>query len=188
MVDYYALAGILTSPQVMEQRYMLGSQRLMERLAGLGPGGAAADEAYEAYWRERPDRLERLKQAKAASDLVQAKDFKGLAELARKHADSVAEKALDASQSFEARVMAQKKRLQALARAAEAPAIPPRAMIPVDAEKPTDESIRLAGERSNRMMAERLAGGVPLDSGTWDSLCQTASDLGVVPPTTQTPA
>ena len=144
--DYYALAGILTSTVVMEQRYMLGSQRLMERLAGLGPGGAAADEAYEAYWRERPDRLERLKQAKAASDLVQAKDFKGLAELARKHADSVAEKALDASQSFEARVMAQKKRLQALARAAEAPAIPPRAMIPVDAEKPTDESIRLAGK------------------------------------------
>ncbi|MCH2376421.1 MAG: DUF1549 domain-containing protein, partial [Planctomycetes bacterium] len=30
--DYYALAGILTSTQVMERRYMLGSQRLMERL------------------------------------------------------------------------------------------------------------------------------------------------------------
>lgn len=53
---------------------------------------------------------------------------------------------------------------------------------------PGVDSIRLAGDRSNQMMTDRLAGGVPLDSGTWDSLCQTASDLGVVPPTTQTPA
>ena len=144
--DYYALAGILTSTVVMQQRYMLGSQRLMERLAGLGPQGAAANEAYETYWRERTARLERLKQAKAALDLLQAKNLQDLAELARKHADSVAEVALDANQPIAARVKAQKERLQALARAAEAPAIPPRAMIPADAEKPADESIRLAGK------------------------------------------
>ena len=144
--DYYALAGILTSTVVMEQRYMLGSQRLMERLAGLGPAGAAADEAYETYWRERPDRLERLKQAKAALDLVQAKDAQGLAELASKHADSVAEVALDPSEPFEVQLKAQKERMQKLARAAEPPAIPPRAMIPTDAGTPADESIRLAGK------------------------------------------
>ncbi|MEE3373425.1 MAG: PSD1 and planctomycete cytochrome C domain-containing protein [Planctomycetota bacterium] len=143
--DYYALAGVLTSTVVMEQRYMLGSQRLMERLAGLGPAGAAADDAYETYWRERPDRLERLKQAKAALELVQAKDAKGLAELARKHADSVAEMALDANNPFEVQVKAQQKRVQMLARSAEAPAIPPRAMIATDAENPADEAIRLAG-------------------------------------------
>ncbi len=34
--DYYALAGIFASTQVMEQRFMLGEQRVMERLVGLG--------------------------------------------------------------------------------------------------------------------------------------------------------
>ena len=33
--DYYALAGILTSTSVMEQRYMLGEQRVMERSSVL---------------------------------------------------------------------------------------------------------------------------------------------------------
>ena len=37
--DYYALAGIFTSTKVMQKRYMLGQQRLMERLVGLGVGG-----------------------------------------------------------------------------------------------------------------------------------------------------
>ena len=37
--DYYALAGIMTSTEVMETRYMLGQQRTMERLVGLGDGG-----------------------------------------------------------------------------------------------------------------------------------------------------
>ena len=44
--DYYALAGIFTSTQVMEQRYMLGEQRVMERLVGLGPDGDESDRAY----------------------------------------------------------------------------------------------------------------------------------------------
>ena len=143
--DYYALAGVLTSTVVMEQRYMLGSQRLMERLAGLGPAGAAADDAYETYWRERPDRLERLKQAKVALELVQAKDAKGLAVLARKHADSVAEMALDANKPFEVQLKAQQEHLESLTRAAEAPAIPPRAMVATDVDTPADEAIRLGG-------------------------------------------
>jgi hypothetical protein len=37
--DYYAMAGILTSTQVTEDRHMLNQQRVMERLVGLGAGG-----------------------------------------------------------------------------------------------------------------------------------------------------
>ena len=54
--------------------------------------------------------------------------------------------------------------------------------------KPGVESIRLAGDRSAATMTERLAEGVPLDAGTWESLCETGRGLGVDPPTTQTPA
>ena len=39
--DYYAMAGILTSTHVMENRHMLGQQRLMERLVGLGEASQA---------------------------------------------------------------------------------------------------------------------------------------------------
>jgi len=53
---------------------------------------------------------------------------------------------------------------------------------------PGVESIRLAGDRSNQTMRLRLAEGLPLDAGTWDSLCETAAGLGVEPPTTRTPA
>ena len=53
---------------------------------------------------------------------------------------------------------------------------------------PGVDSIRLAGYRSNQMMSDRLAEGVPLDAGTWESLCETALGLGVDPPTTGTPA
>jgi len=53
---------------------------------------------------------------------------------------------------------------------------------------PGVDSIRLAGDRSHQMMSVRLAEGVPLDAGTWDSLCEAASGLGVEPPTTRTPA
>ncbi len=47
--DYYALAGIFTSTNVMERRHMLNEQRLMERLVGLGPDGESLDGAYEQY-------------------------------------------------------------------------------------------------------------------------------------------
>ncbi len=72
--DYYALAGIFSSTQVMEQRYMLGQQRLMERLVGLGADGDDADGEYEKYWRERPQLQEKQKQAKAALNLLKAGD------------------------------------------------------------------------------------------------------------------
>ena len=50
--DYYALAGILTSTQVLEKRYMLDQQREMEQLVGLGADGQQLDESYETYWRD----------------------------------------------------------------------------------------------------------------------------------------
>ncbi len=53
---------------------------------------------------------------------------------------------------------------------------------------PGVDSIRLSGDRSRRTMTERLSGGVPLDSGTWSSLCETASGLGVELPTTRSRA
>ena len=53
---------------------------------------------------------------------------------------------------------------------------------------PGVDSIRLSGDRSRRTMTERLSGGVPLDSGTWSSLCETASGLGIELPTTRSRA
>ena len=70
--DYYALAGILSSTQVMEKRYMLGQQRLMERLVGLGADGDHADGEYEKYWRERPKLQQKQKQAKAALESAES--------------------------------------------------------------------------------------------------------------------
>ncbi|HUQ70460.1 MAG TPA: DUF1549 domain-containing protein, partial [Planctomycetaceae bacterium] len=67
--DYYALAGILTSTKVMEKRYMLNEQRVMERLVGLGENGEILDDAYEAYWRNRAELKSREKKAKAALEL-----------------------------------------------------------------------------------------------------------------------
>src|SRR4029079_7658823 len=72
--DYYALAGIFTSTQVMQRRYMLNEQRQMERLVGLGAGGDALNEAYEIYWREQPKMKEREKQAKSALEMLQRGD------------------------------------------------------------------------------------------------------------------
>jgi len=43
--DYYALASIFTSTDVMYQRYMQGEQRLMERLIGIGELDVASDDA-----------------------------------------------------------------------------------------------------------------------------------------------
>jgi len=53
---------------------------------------------------------------------------------------------------------------------------------------PGVDSIRLAGDRSRETMRLRLQEGVPLDGGTWESLCETAGGLGVTPPTTETRA
>ncbi|MEO2013723.1 MAG: PSD1 and planctomycete cytochrome C domain-containing protein [Fuerstiella sp.] len=145
--DYYALAGIFTSTKVMQQRYMLGQQRVMERLAGLGPDGDASNEAYEKYWRERPKLKEKQKHAKAALQLLEKGDGNALDAFVAKHADAVAKAAADVTQPTEQRVAAQKAFVADLdAAVAKPPAIPPRAMIPSDEDTPADESIRLAGQ------------------------------------------
>ena len=96
--DYYALAGIFTSTQVMQRRYMLNEQRHMERLVGLGPEGDALNAAYETYWREQPKLKEREKQAKSALELLERGDDDGLKELAAKQESAVAAGAADTSQ------------------------------------------------------------------------------------------
>ena len=145
--DYYALVGILTSTQVMEGRYMLGQQRVMERLVGLGPNGDESDGAYEKYWRERPQLKEKQQRAKSALELLKKNDAKALEALVRKHAGAIADGAADADKTMEKRIEAQKALVASLDAAfAKPPEIPARAMIPCDADAPADESIRLAGQ------------------------------------------
>jgi hypothetical protein len=145
--DYYALAGILTSTQVMERRYMLNEQRVMERLAGLGERGEESDAAYEQYWRDLPKLKEKQKRVKTALELLHNEDVLALDELRGKHADVVAELAADPDRDMEQRIAAQTALLASLdAAIARPPSIPARAMIPCDREDPSDESIRLAGQ------------------------------------------
>jgi hypothetical protein len=145
--DYYALAGIFTSTQVMQRRYMLGQQRGMERLVGLGADGNTSNDAYEKYWRERPKLTEKQKHAKSALALLEKGDLAALDEFVTKHKDAVAEAAADTAQTTEQRVAAQKTFVAEVdAAMAKPPGIPPRAMIPADEDKPADESIRLAGQ------------------------------------------
>ena len=145
--DYYALAGIFTSTQVMERRFMLNEQRVMEQLVGLGPDGDALDSAYEKYWREQPKMKERQKHAKTALEFLQNEDVKALEDLINKHRDAVADVAAELGEDIVKRLDAQRTFLADLnAAIASPPKIPPRAMIPRDRDKPADESIRLAGQ------------------------------------------
>ena len=149
--DYYAMAGILASTRVMEQRYMLGEQRVMEQLVGLGDDGADLDEAYEKYWLARPTLGERKSKAEAALKTLQQGDVAALAELLEKHADSVADGAKDTEQSADQRTIAQQSLVDQLTKAwNEPPGIPPRAMVATDHETPDDEAIRIAGQFDNR--------------------------------------
>lgn len=144
--DYYSLAGILTSTSVMQRRYMLGQQRVMEQLIGLGPDGDQLNREYETYWRERPAVQERQKQARSALQLLQQCDESGLSALAKKHSAAVAKTALHQDTPLADRVAAQQQHLEAIAAILKnQPPIPPRAMIPADTDKPADEAIRLAG-------------------------------------------
>ena len=144
--DYYAMAGIFTSTQVMERRYMLGQQRVMERLVGLGPQEDQLNSEYEKYWRERPQLKKRLDAAKAALKLLK-KDTDKFSEFAQKNADAIAQLAHDTDQPIDKRVESQQQLVKDLQQAfAKPPAIPPRAMIPCDVEAPADEYIRLAGQ------------------------------------------
>ncbi len=144
--DYYAMAGIFTSTEVMERRYMLGQQRKMERLVGLGGDGEKRDDAYEHYWREVKKKREAAKRARTARDFLKKKDNAGLLAFAKKNPKDVAKGAGDSSKAFEQRIAAQNVLIAGLDKfIADKKSIPPRAMIPADAESPADEAIRKAG-------------------------------------------
>lgn len=168
--DYYALAGILTSTQVMERRYMLGEQRVMERLVGLGPDGDELDTEYERYWRRLPRVREQHKHAQAALELLEKEETEALQKLANEQERAVAPEALDTEKAKEERIAAQRALVDELQHTiAHPPPIPPRAMIPADEEKPSNESIRIAGQFN------RLGKEVP--RGFLQVLCTTPVDL-----------
>jgi hypothetical protein len=145
--DYYSLAGIFTSTSVMEMRYMLGEQRLMERLVGLGASGGEADDDYEKYWRRHPKVSARKKQADAALEDLKKDNQEAIAALIEKKSEALADDARDTSKSKEERIAAQTALIAELKEFLAKPAkIPPRAMIPRDVETPADEQIRLAGQ------------------------------------------
>jgi hypothetical protein len=141
------MAGIFTSTEVMEQRYMLNEQRVMERLAGLGPEGEDLDARYEEYWRELPARRKAAEQAKSALEALKAGDTGALETLAGSHPEAVADAARDPASPASARTAAQEALVAGLEAAlANPPAIPPRAMVPADAAEPADEAVRVAGQ------------------------------------------
>lgn len=145
--DYYSMAGIMTSTQVMERRHMLGQQRVMERLVGIGADGNKLDEQYETYWREQPKRKGRLEQAKRALELLEKDDAEGLTKQIDKHPDSVADDGNNRDLAITKRIASQKSFVAELAQALKTqPAIPPRAMIPGEHDEVSDECIRIAGE------------------------------------------
>ena len=145
--DYYALAGIFTSTTVMETRYMLGQQRLMEQLVGLGENGREADEDYEDFWRKQPDLKKRKGPAEQLLKALETNNLEDFAKLLEKNGDAVADLAKDESKAIEERIAAQSALLAEINQALARPLpIPPRAMVPSEKEKPADEAIRLAGQ------------------------------------------
>lgn len=145
--DYYALAGILTSTKVMEQRYMLNEQRVMERLVGLGENGEAIDDVYEAFWRNHPGIKARVEKAQATLKLLQQKNEDAIAEKLAADGAAFADGAKDAAVPIDQRIAAQEALLKELrASIAKPPGIPPRAMIPGEADEIRDEAIRPAGK------------------------------------------
>lgn len=145
--DYYALSGIFTSTDVMEKRYMLGQQRVMERLVGLGDEGEELDAAYEEYWREQPKLKERLKRAEKALTALTNSDEEQFDQIKDEDSSAIAAEAEDTTHSSATRIAAQQALLDQTKDALDhPPAIPPRAMIPADVSQPRDEPIRLAGQ------------------------------------------
>jgi hypothetical protein len=147
--DYYAMAGIFTSTQVMEQRYMLGQQRKMEQLIGLGANGQSLDDAYEKYWRERPAIKKSKEKAEEVLKILKEGNKDAIAKMLKSDADSksIAPEVKNLELSLEARVQAQENKVKALSDIFNhPPPIPPRAMVPVDLSEPVDESIRRAGQ------------------------------------------
>lgn len=145
--DYYALAGIFTSTQVMEQRYMLGQQRVMERLQGLGETGDNLDESYEQYWRQHPEKKAKRDKIKSALDILSRRNECEIQERLIRDPDLFANDAKIPGLDTDMRFAAQQKWFDELEReVANAPGIPARAMIPTDSSTVKDESIRLAGK------------------------------------------
>jgi hypothetical protein len=145
--DYYAMAGIFTSTRVMEQRYMLNEQRVMERLQGLGDAGESLDEAYEGYWRNRSGLEKRLQAAAGVLEILKAGDTAAISARLQSDADSFAEGARDGSVSLAERLAVQKAFVGDLRRQFEKPpGIPPRAMVPSEGEAIRDEAIRVSGK------------------------------------------
>jgi hypothetical protein len=149
--DYYAMAGIFTSTQVMQQRYMLGEQRVMERLVGLGADGETLNLAYEQYWRDRPSLQQKLQKAEATLKLLEAADWAAIAQRLSEDSASFAQTAADPEKTVTERLAAQQQHVSELKNLFEnPPPIPPRAMMPADREMPADEFIRLAGRHADR--------------------------------------
>ncbi|MFM7056135.1 MAG: DUF1553 domain-containing protein, partial [Planctomycetota bacterium] len=145
--DYYALAGIFTSTRVMEQRYMLNEQRVMERLQGLGEAGDGLDDAYEGYWRGRRELERRLRAAQAVLTVLQEGAASAIAAKFASDPDAFAAPARDAGIEMPARIAAQQVLVGDLRNQFEKPpAIPPRAMIPSEDGEVRDEAIRLSGK------------------------------------------
>jgi hypothetical protein len=145
--DYYALAGIFTSTRVMQQRHMLGQQRVMEHLVGLGEKGDELNAAYEKYWRERPKVVESKKQAESALEFLEKQDEAELDKLAEKDPGALSVQSKDRSLTYEARIRFQKEWIESFANILNhPPEIPPRAMVPTDVDEPRDEAVRRAGQ------------------------------------------
>ena len=147
--DYYAMAGIFTSTQVMEQRYMLGQQRKMEQLIGLGADGHTLDAAYEKYWRERSAIKKSREKAEEVLKTLKEGDKGEITKLLESDAESksIAPEVRNLELSQKARIQAQEGKVKALSDIFNhPPPIPPRAMVPVDLSEPVDESIRRAGQ------------------------------------------
>lgn len=145
--DYYALAGIFTSTCVMETRHMLGQQRHMEQLIGLGTDGSDADTAYEAYWRELPATRAKKAQADKALQLLRKENSDEFAKLLEEHPNCVSPGAQDPQQELAERIADQQQFVAELAAViSNPPAIPPRAMICSEIQEPADVAIRLAGQ------------------------------------------
>ncbi|MBL8817184.1 MAG: DUF1553 domain-containing protein [Planctomyces sp.] len=149
--DYYALAGIFTSTTVMEQRFMLNEQRVMERLVGLGENGEQIDDDYESFYRQVNSLRQHVEKAKAALELLKSGTEEAIAAKLASDSDGFCDASRDAAVTREMRVAAQEAYLnEQTKKLANPPGIPPRAMIPRDAESVVDEHIRLAGKFDDR--------------------------------------
>ncbi len=173
--DYYALAGIFASTQVMEQRFMLGEQRVMERLVGLGDDGDRLDEEYEAFYRQLPGLRDKAKKADEAYALLRQGREELLSESElEKYRDALSDEALNIQLPPADRIAAQGRHVGELKKTISSPPpIPPRAMIPADVEKPTDEQIRIAGKFDDK--------GDKVPRGFLTVLCEGQRDP--IPPT-----